>query len=171
MDNILDLIIFLVIVYGFLSPFFKKKKESPEFPEESTTNPEPKERVRQQRHYSQYRQDDVLSEIEGFFRKSEPSESAESRRYPSESQKYEPEALKPENYSGEDNSKKKETEKRVTNAVPALSAVLSSDVAKVKLEPANEAAIRVRAMLKNPETVKDALILSEILRRPRIRYR
>ncbi|NUN08788.1 MAG: hypothetical protein HUU54_06390 [Ignavibacteriaceae bacterium] len=160
MDNLLDIIIFLVIIYGFLSPFFKKKKEQSELPDQDVYFPEEEDKPKQRRDYSNYSEKDVLEEIENLFRKTNLPQPDRETPVRYDEAKYSPEHLPVEKYTAEEKTSRS-VFKQPPMVIPPLVEV------KIPDRPVlvNESALRVRRLIKDSATLRDAIIISEILNR------
>lgn len=165
MDNIFDILIFLIIIYGLLSPFFKKKKQQDEGLDQDIFFPKPQKQPAEKREYSKYSGQDVLDEIENLFRRETAPKTEPETSVSYDEVHYTPERTHEEKYSG--------VEKNVSSVFRQPKVIPPLVEVKIPDRPVlvNESALRVRSIIKNPSTFRDGVIISEILNRRKPRFR
>ncbi|MDP2302636.1 MAG: hypothetical protein Q8N03_09475 [Ignavibacteria bacterium] len=187
MDNLFDIIIGLVILYGLLSPFLKKKKQQQELPpyeappDSMDDSGNVSYKTKTEKGSGEY---DILKEIEGLFNQTKVAQkrkqeedswiptAARPQKYEGEhAQPVEPENFRMEDfkyapvkktYSEEMGYKYKSPVKLKTKAhkFEPVAVVLKSKFESEKLKS-------LRATLKNSNTFRDAFLISEILNKPK----
>lgn len=135
-------------------------------PDQEVFFPEEEEKPKQGRDYSNYSEKDVLEEIENLFRKTSQPQPDREKPVRYDEAKYSPEPLPVEKYTAEEKASRS-VFKQPPIVIPPLVEV------KIPERPVlvNESALRVRSLIKNSATLRDAIIISEILnrRKPRLR--
>lgn len=185
MEQFFDLLIGLIIIYSILSPFFKKKN-----PEEEENNVPPfgkdkpmkkRQRVEQPANtrYADYKEKDILNEIEQLFgqaakQPAPPSEPVivKDKVPQTESVVFKEEIRDREKIEAHQEnvpsvfSKKKKSVKFTETAIPAP-VVEPAVIPHISLQKENVKAIRFRKLLVSRNSIQDALLLSEILGKPK----
>lgn len=189
MDNLFDIIIGLVILYGLLSPFLKKKKQQelppyeapPDAADDSANVSIPRYETKTEKKSGEY---DILKEIEGLFNQTKVEQKRKQEEdswipTAAHHEKYEGERSIPvdfgnkrtddftytpvkKTYSEEMGLKFKSTLKPISKAskFEPVAVVLKSKFESEKLKS-------LRATLKNSNTFRDAFLISEILNKPK----
>jgi hypothetical protein len=184
MDNLFEILIYVIIIISFLSSIFKKKQQPQKKP--------PVQQPRQEDYYqveqseasvpqSQSKEEyDILRELEDFFKVG--NEQTE-RRVPAPQQQTESLPSVEEHTKSEDWKSPTESEhyvdqweRKKTEVKKIISSVDSSIEKKAamfeeSLERKESAyscfALAVKSKIKNPSTLKEYIIFSEILGKPK----
>jgi hypothetical protein len=190
MDNIFEYLIYGFIIISFISSFFKKKKPLPKEPTDQTQqqpiDPSISNEIQipvssQQQKTEEY---DIVKEIENFFNVEQPQQTksrvhSDKRIYEGvknrESYKPVPEksfhtTTKSEHtFTDPWDVKGKELEKRKKNLSPQIEKQASAyEESLIKKESAATVIIKdIRERLKNPTTLKEYIIISEIIGKPK----
>lgn len=170
MEDVFQIIIFLFVIWSFLSSAFKKKPE-PEKQHKQNTN---RSRQNTQKKKVEYSTKDVLEELFGVQIPNTESgipEQVDKRRFPDNLEKdwkveyrnleknkaVEEKSLKTIDY---DNISSLEANTNVRRIKP-------SETLVVKKELVSKRAIEIQSKIKNASTIRDAVLLSEILNKPK----
>jgi hypothetical protein len=182
MDNFFEILIYLIIIISFLSSIFKKRNK-PKQPPVRTSQPEeysePEISVPQSQSKSEY---DILKEIEDFF-KVEGEQTPTDIPVPVQPErgkmtKIEEEYIKDEGWhttaasehyaDGWERKKElvREKKSQVDSKIEKQAAVFEESLVKAKRHK-NEIATSVISKLKHPSTLKEYVIISEIIGKPK----
>ena len=181
MDNVFEILIYLIIIISFLSSIFKKKQQQQKGPpvrqperddnyrsEVSTTESKPKDY-------------DILRELEDLFKGGDVS-TDKSIRIPQQRTETLPsmeehvksdswhEPTKSEHTIDNWERKKGEVQKILTgvdSAIEKKAAEFEESLWKKEQQP-SELALSIRSKFKSPSTLKEYIIFSEILGKPKI---
>lgn len=189
MDNVFEILIYIIIIVSFLSSIFKKR-EKPKQPPVRTTHPEkysePETAVPQSQQKAEY---DILKEIEDFFSVGEkiPQESNEPTSYKkvSTAENEQPKRMtqieehsqteswhtptSSEHFADEWEKKKEEVRKkisRVDSKIEKQAAVFEESLKKAEHQESIHYS-PVKSRLKHPATLKEYVIISEIIGKPK----
>lgn len=189
MDNIFEYLIYGFIIISFISSFFKKKKKLPKEPSDLTPHQRtditenkiidipPSQRPKAEEY-------DILKEVESFFNIQQPQQT-ETKAH-TDKQMYEG-AKERENYipvpeksfhtttssehTFEDpwDNKREEVDKQKQNLSPIIEQKASAyEESLIKKESAATEIIKdISERLKNPSTLKEYVIISEIIGKPK----
>lgn len=180
MDNVFEILIYLIIIISFLSSIFKKKQQQQKRPpaqkperddnyqsEVSTTQPKPKDY-------------DILRELEDFFKSGDVStekrtpipqqqtETVPTLDEPAQSDSWH-EPTKSEHSIDQWERKKGEVQKilaGVDSAIEKKAAQFEDSLWKKEKEFSG-LALSIRSKFKSPTTLKEYIIFSEILGKPK----
>jgi hypothetical protein len=182
MDNIFEILIYVIIIISFLSSIFKKKKQQ----QQKRTDQQPQSdeysqaevAVPQTQPKEEY---DVLKELEDFFKVGEePTRQQIPVPVPPEQQKI-PDMeehirtdpwharTESEHYVDDWERKKSEVKKiisSVDSSIEKKAALFESSLEK-KEATFSSIALAVKSKMKNPSTLKEYIIFSEILGKPK----
>jgi hypothetical protein len=185
MDNIFEILIYAFIIISFLSSLFKKKKKENKAGRET---PEPPQQTQSAQKTSQEEEYDLLKEIEKMFKtetsypgkqedrniekgeeRFEPaSEHFETTDWhepvPSEHRRTASEHI-PESW-GEKNRKAEEKRKQVNAGIVKQAQMFEKHLAG-KLKTKNEFRNNIVQRFKDPRSLKEYIIFSEILGKPK----
>ena len=188
MDNIFEYLIYGFIIISFISSFFKKKKPLPKVPPDQTTPQRtgmtknkivdiPPSQVRKAEEY------DILKEIEGFFNVGQPKQSeskvhtdkkiyegAENReKYIPVPEKSFHTTTSSEHIFYNSSDIKKIEQKKKKKLSPIIEKQASAyDESLIRKDSASVGIIRnINKRLKNPTTLKEYIIISEIIGKPK----
>lgn len=183
MDNFFEILIYLVIIISFLSGLLKKKdkqKQAPVQKPQTTEYSEPEVTVVQAPQREEY---DILREIEDFFKvgdqESKPQQTQTvpeyqpKRDYEFEEHKQTEQWHQPtiSEHQYTDILKKKQQE--VTDKTSKENSTIEQQAVKFqkhltqKQTAASEISIKIKERLKHPATLKDYVIISEIMSKPK----
>ncbi len=183
MDNLFEILIYLIIIISFLSSIFKKKKQQQQKP--------PVQQPQQEDYYqaeqtevsvpqSQRKEEyDILRELEDFFKVGDespikvpvPQEQPEIVVTADEHKRGEiwQEKTESEHKTDDWESKKEELTKRVSrinSKIERQSAMFESSLER-KESAFSNIALSVRSKFTQPETLQEYIIFSEILGKPK----
>jgi hypothetical protein len=182
MDNVFEILIYIIIIVSFLSSIFKKR-EKPKQPPVRNSQPEeytePEVTVHQTQQKTEY---DILKEIEDFF-KVEGEQAPKEIPVPVQPErgkmtKIEEEHVKDEDWhtttvsehNADEWERKKEMvrekKSQVDSRIEKQAAVFEESLVKTKRHK-NEIASSVISKLKHPTTLKEYIIFSEIIGKPK----
>ena len=188
MDNIFEYLIYGFIIISFISSFFKKKKPLPKVPPDQITHQRtditenkiidiPPSQVRKADEY------DILKEIEGFFNVGQQKQS-ESKVHTDEEiyegvknrEKFIPVPEKSFHtttssehtfYNSSDIKRIEQKKKKELSSIKEKQASVY-DESLIKKDSASVEIIRnINRRLKNPSTLKEYVIISEIIGKPK----
>jgi hypothetical protein len=182
MDNFFDILIFLIIIISIVSSFLKKK-QLPKQTSERRTQPLGPKQVDPQVSTEQPKEAyDILNEIEDFFKVgSEPAGPEKTKEETEEPQSIiqKDERAKSESwhsptasehsYTDDWERKKEELKKkilRVDSGVEKQAAKFEESLHRKETEP-SQLALIVKSRLGNPASLKEYIIFSEILGKPK----
>ena len=180
MDNVFEILIYLFIIISFISSFLKKKKQQQKPPskEKPVEEYEQAEVVTPQ---TQTKEDyDILTELEDFFKVGEETASDETSTL---QQQTEPAATMEEHVKSDSwhaptesehtmeqwEQKKDEVQKilsGVDSAIEQKAALFEQSLGK-KDTSHSILALAVKSKMNNPSTLKEYIIFSEILGKPK----
>jgi hypothetical protein len=180
MDNVFEILIYLIIIISFLSSFFKKKKQQQRSP---TRQPKTDEHyqaevaVPQTQSKEEY---NILKEFEDFFKVGDEPIVWEvpAQQHQPEKVATDEEHTRGEIWQEKTNSehsvdiwerKKEEVTKRLTSIDSDIEkrAALFEDSLERKEQVYSDIARSVRTKFKNPATLKEYIVFSEILGKPK----
>jgi hypothetical protein len=184
MDNVFEILIYLIIIISFLSSIFKKKKQQPQ-------KRPPVQKPQQEDYYqvertevsvpqSQRKEEyDILRELEDFFKVGDespikvplPQEQPEIVVTADEHKRGEiwQEKTKSEHIADDWERKKEEVTKRVSRIdsnIEKQAAMFESSLER-KEGVFSALALTVKSKLTHPETLKEYIIFTEILGKPK----
>ena len=182
MDNIFEILIYVIIIISFLSSIFKKKKQQQQKPTaqqpQSDEYSQAEVAVPQAQPKEEY---DVLKELEDFFKVGEePTRQQIPVPVPPEQPKI-PDMeehirtdpwharTESEHYVDDWERKKSEVKKiisSVDSSIEKKAALFESSLDK-KEATFSSIALAVKSKMKNPSTLKEYIIFSEILGKPK----
>jgi hypothetical protein len=181
MDNVFEILIYLIIIISFLSSIFKKKKQQQQKP--------PVRQPQQEEHYqteasvpqTQSKEEyDILKELEVFFKvgdapteKKLPAPEQQTKSFPSVDEHTKSEDWKTptesEHYADLWERKKTEVKKliaSVDSSIEKKAAMFEESLEKHE-SVYSSIALSVKSKMKNPSTLKEYIIFSEILGKPK----
>lgn len=186
MEDFIQILIWLFIIFSFFASFFKKKNKEAPRPEQRR---ETTQRVEQpETHYSQVEKEedfDVLKEIEGLF-KQPASNYPESQDVKVE--KYEDKVEKADKYINDHyqdewhqrtpsehvfetdwDRRMTQIEKQKAKVDPKIQAQAKKFEAVLNKMPEQESLMRKRMLkgIKNPDKLREYILFSEIIGRPK----
>ena len=182
MDNIFEILIYVIIIISFLSSIFKKKKQQQQKP--TAQQPQQEEfsqaevSVPQTQPKEEY---DVLKELEDFFKVGEESTRQqipvpvppEQPKIPDMEEHIRTDPwharTESEHYVDDWERKKSEVKKiisSVDSSIEKKAALFESSLDK-KEATFSSIALAVKSKMKNPSTLKEYIIFSEILGKPK----
>ena len=180
MDNFFEILIYLIIIISFLSSIFKKKKQQQQRPpvrqsqvEESYQVEVPTPQTQEKVEY------DILRELEDFFKVGEespikvpvPQERPENVVIAEEHKRGDiwQEKTKSEHAADDWERKKEEVAKRISkidSQIEKQAAIFESSLER-REQVFSSIALSVKAKIANPSTLKEYIIFSEILGKPK----
>jgi hypothetical protein len=181
MDNVFEILIYLIIIISFLSSIFKKKKQQQQKPPVRQTQPEEyyqtEVSVPQTKTKDEY---DILKELEVFFKVgTEPTkqEIPIPQEQPKKMTKIEEHTLDEswhtptasEHTADDWEHKKTEVKKRVARVdtgIEEQAAKFEESLVKKK-NAASDISAKIRIRLRTPSSLKEYVIISEILGKPK----
>ena len=183
MDNFFEILIYVIIIISFLSSILKKKKQKPKQPADRTPQqeeyPQKDVSVAQTQPKEEY---DILKELEDFFK---VGEEPKRKQIPVPAPQQQKEMPDMEEHTQEDSwhsptvsehsytndwGRKKEEVKKIISKVDAS---IEKQAAKFeeslnKAKPlTTEIVASIKTKLHNPSTLKEYIIFSEILGKPK----
>ena len=181
MDNIFEILIYLLIIISFLSGILKKKNKKKQHPVQRPQNQEPIEReatVVQTPQKSEY---DILKEIEAFFKVGEeeidtkqPQSTTETANEIDfeehiESDKWHQPTPSEHKYTDVWKDKQKELLNKKSEIDSGIEeqAVRFEKYLKKKHTAASEISKKIRTKLTDPASLKDYIVISEIMAKPK----
>jgi len=189
MDNIFEYLIYGFIIISFINSLFKKKKPVPKKPSEQayhqridqTENKISDIPVSQRAKEQEY---DILKEIEGFFNVGQPRqtatevhndknmfEGAENREkfIPVPEKSFHTRTTSEHTFTNQWEVKRKELEERKKKLTPKIEEQASAyeESLKRKESAATKIIRDINIRLKNPSTLKEYVIISEIIGKPK----
>ena len=184
MDNFFEILIYLIIIISFLSSIFKKKKQQQQKP---TARPDQQEEypqtdvsVTQSKPKEEY---DILKEIEDFFKvgsempgqgrttvaqPEEPESIIETKEHIKSDSWHSP-TVSEHSYTDDWERKKAEVKKRTSRIDSGIEKQAAKfEESLVKITPlASEINSLIKTKIKSPSTLKEYIIFSEILGKPK----
>ncbi|HKJ81156.1 MAG TPA: hypothetical protein VJ954_03985 [Ignavibacteriaceae bacterium] len=176
MDNFLQILFFLFIIFSFIAPLFKKKKEQGQKQQTKAQNQNNPERQRAKAELKKEMEEyDILNEIQGLFK------PPEEIKKPAETQTYE-QSYKESPYETPEWEKALKTEHTINDEWHRAtteadfnkeSAVIDIEAKRIqkliddKNKPVNVRLGELRKSIRNPETLKQYFLISEIIGKPR----
>ncbi len=176
MDNIFEYLIYLFIIISFLSSFFKKKKTETKTGEQS---PKPPLRTESQTRTSQQEDYDILKEIEKMFKTdssypdTERSIEKGEERFESSSEHldttdwHQPVISEHKYESWEEKNRKAEEKRKAVNEKIVKQAEMFERRLSGKRELQSEIKKTILQKFNNPKSLKEYIIFSEILGKPK----
>lgn len=180
MDNVFEILIYLFIIISFISSFFKKKKQQQKPPARQQPVDE-NYQTEVATHQTQTKEDyDILTELEDFFKVGEDSAAGEKSipRQQSEPIPTMEEHVKTDSWHAPTESEhfvdkweRKQSEVKeilagVDSAIEQKAALFEQSLGK-KETAYSSLALAVKSKIKNPSTLKEYIIFSEILGKPK----
>ena len=182
MDNVFEILIYIIIIISFLSSIFKKREKPKQPPVKTSQHEEyyePEVSVSQPQQKAEY---DILKEIEDFF-KVEGEQTPKEIPVPVKPEqrkmtKIEEEHVKDEDWHtttssehvADDWERKKEEVRektsRIDSRIEKQAAVFEESLVKARLNK-NKIITSVISNLKHPATLKEYIIFSEIIGKPK----
>jgi hypothetical protein len=187
MDNIFEILIYLIIIISFLSSIFKKRNQQQQKPPVQQPQQEDyyqDERAEVSTPQTQKKEDyDILSELEDFFKvgnelpeqdrtttsKPERPVSIIQSKEKSESNEWHTPTASEHSYTNDWDRKRLEVKKilgSVDSAIEKKAAMFEESQAK-KETSYSSIALALKSKMKTPSTLKDYIIFSEILGKPK----
>jgi len=182
MDNFFEILIYLVIIISFLSSIFKKKKQQqrPSRTPQQEEYPQADVSIAQTQSKEEY---DVLREIEDFFKvgselpgqkkttvaKPEKPISIIQTKEQSKSDSWHSPTVSEHAYTDDWERKKAEVRQktsRVDSGIEKQAAKFEESLVKVK-PLSSEITSLIKTKIKTPSTLKEYIIFSEILGKPK----
>ena len=189
MDNIFEYLIYGFIIISFINSLFKKKKPVPKKPPDQTSHPRidlsenkftdipPSQKAKQEEY-------DILKEIEGFFNVGQPQKSetkvhndnevyegAENRKkfVPVPEKSFHTKTISEHTFTNPWEVKRKKLEEQKKNLSPKIEEQASAyEESLMRKESAASKIIKdINVRLKNPSTLKEYVIISEIIGKPK----
>jgi hypothetical protein len=184
MDNLFEILIYVIIIISFLSSIFKKKKQQQQKP--------PMRQTQQEEYYQaeqtevsvpqpQSKQEyDILRELEDFFKvgdvpteRKAPTPQPQNESLPSAEEHTKSEDWKSptesEHYVDQWERKKTEVKKIISSVDSSIEkkAAMFEESLERKESVYSSIALTVKSKIKNPSTLKEYIIFSEILGKPK----
>ena len=189
MDNIFEYLIYGFIIISFINSLFKKKKPVPKKPPDQTSHPRidltekkftdipPSQKAKQEEY-------DILKEIEGFFNVGQPQKS-ESKVHndnevyegavnrekfvPVPEKSFHTKTTSEHSFTNPWELKRKELEEKKKKISPKIEKQASAyEESLIRKESAAAGISRdINKRLKNPSTLKEYVIISEIIGKPK----
>jgi len=185
MDNLFEILIYVIIIISFLSSIFKKRKQQQQKPPAQQPQQEdyyPPEETKISLPQSQEKEDyDILRELEDFFkvgeehteRKIPPVPQRQIESVPSIEEHSKSESWKTptvtEHVADEWERKTSEVKKIISSIDSSIEkkAAIFEESLERKESAYSSIALSVKSKIKNPSTLKEYVIFSEILGRPK----
>lgn len=184
MDNLFEILIYVIIIISFLSSIFKKKKQQQQKP--------PIRQTQQDEYYQaeqtevsipqpQSKQEyDILRELEDFFKvgdestvrkvpvPQQPAESVPTLEEHTKSEDWKS-PTESEHYVDQWERKKTEVKKIISSVDSSIEkkAAMFEESLERKESVYSSFALAVKSKMKNPSTLKEYIIFSEILGKPK----
>lgn len=183
MDNVFEILIYLIIIISFLSSIFKKKKRQEQKP--PAQQPQTDEYYQAEVSVPQTKTKDdydIVKELEDFFKvgneptkqeipvpvpQEQPKKMTQIEEHTLDESWHTPTAS--EHIAGDWERKKEEVNKRIARidfGVEKKAAMFEASLDK-KVTTFNSIAMAVKSKMKNPSTLKEYIIFSEILGKPK----
>ena len=183
MDNVFEILIYLIIIISFLSSIFKKKKRQQQNP--PAQQPQTDEYyqtevpVPQTKTKEEY---DIVKELEDFFKvgnepagqqipmpvpQEQPKKMTQIEEHTLDESWHTPTAS--EHIAGDWERKKEEVSKRIARVDSSVEkkAAMFEESLERKESVYSSIALSVKSKMKNPSTLKEYIIFSEILGKPK----
>lgn len=181
MDNIFEILIYLLIIISFLSGILKKKDKKKGSPVQRPQNQEPVEREATVLPTPQKAEYDILKEIEDFFKvgeeeidTSQPQSTTQTTSeidYEEhiESDKWHQPTPSEHKYADVWKDKQKELlgKKSEIDSSTEEQAVRFEKYLKKKQTAASEISKKIRSKLTDPASLKDYIVIAEIMGKPK----
>ena len=182
MDNFFEILIYVLIIISFLSSFFKKKKQQQQKPASRQQQTEEQNyQTEVETHHTQQKEDyDILRELEDFFKVGdEPTErripvpQQESESAPSMEEHIKTDSwhtpTKSEHSVDQWERKRGEVQKILAGVDSAIEkkAALFEESLYTKEPIYNKFALAVKSKIMSPSSLKEYIIFSEILGKPK----
>jgi hypothetical protein len=183
MDNFFEILIYIIIIISFLSSILKKKKQKPKQPAARTPQqeeyPQKDVSVAQTQPKEEY---DILKELEDFFKVGEEPKRKQIPVPGPQQQKEMPDmgehtqedswhstTVSEHSYTNNWGRKKEEVKKiisKVDASIEKQAAKFEESLQRKETEP-GQLALIVKSKLGNPASLKEYIIFSEILGKPK----
>jgi len=182
MDNIFEILIYVIIIISFLSSIFKKKKQ--QRPPAQQPRPDDYYQTEAQVPQSEKKEDyDIMRELEDFFKvgnelpeqertttsKPERPVTIIQSKEKSESNDWHTPTASEHSYTNDWDRKRTEVKKilgSVDSAIEKKAAMFEESLGK-KEKSYSSIAMTVKTKIGNPSTLKEFIIFSEILGKPK----
>jgi hypothetical protein len=179
MDDVFQILIYLLIIISFIAPIFKKKNQN------KNSQPSPRQRSPLQNDIlenskteiavteSKQTDYDVLKELENFFKvgSEEKTGTADNQNINYEGQQPEPQIVpKLRGYQSIWDKKKAEVEsvvKSLDKKIEDQAKQFQEETAYQKKSLANDFAIRLKKNIREPATLKEYILFAEIIGKPK----
>jgi hypothetical protein len=181
MDNLFEILIYVIIIISFLSSIFKKKKQQQQRPPMRQTQQEEYSQTEVAAPQTQSRGEyDILRELEDFFKvgdestvrkipvPQQPAESVPSLEEHTKSEDWKS-PTESEHYVDQWERKKTEVKKIISSVDSSIKkkAAMFEESLERKESVYSSFALAVKSKMKNPSTLKEYIIFSEILGKPK----
>jgi hypothetical protein len=184
MDNIFEILIYGLIIISFLSGIFRKKDKKKRPPVQRPQTQEPADREVTVAQTSPKEDYDILKELEDFFKVGEPeAETGKTQPIPSpvestesvdfdehvQSDEWHQPTASEHRYTNIWKEKQKELFDRkssIDSGVEEQAAKFEKQLKKKKTA-ASEISKKIRSKLQNPASLKDYIVISEIMAKPK----
>jgi hypothetical protein len=184
MDNLFEILIYVIIIISFLSSIFKKKKQQQQKPpirqtqqDEYYQAEQTEVSVPQTQSRGEY---DILRELEDFFKvgdestvrkvpvPQQPAESVPTLEEHTKSEDWKT-PTESEHYVDQWERKKTEVKKIISSVDSSIEkkAAMFEESLERKESVYSSFALAVKSKMKNPSTLKEYIIFSEILGKPK----
>jgi hypothetical protein len=184
MDNLFEILIYVIIIISFLSSIFKKKKQQQQKPPMRQTQQEDYYQAEQTEvsvPQSQSKEEyDILRELEDFFKvgneqieRRVPAPQPQNESLPSVEEHTKSEDWKSptesEHYVDQWERKKTEVKKIISSVDSSIEkkAAMFEESLERKESVYSSIALTVKSKIKNPSILKEYIIFSEILGKPK----
>ena len=183
MDNFFEILIYLIIIISFLSSIFKKKKQQQQKPPARQPQYEETYQAEVSIPQTQTKEEyDVLRELEDFFKvgnepagqqipvpvpQEQPKKMTKIEEHTLDESWHTPTAS--EHIAGDWERKKEEVSKRIARVDSSVEkkAAMFEESLERKESVYSSIALSVKSKMKNPSTLKEYIIFSEILGKPK----
>lgn len=184
MDNVFEILIYLIIIISFLSGLLKKKDKKKRPPVQRPQTQEPADREVTVARTSPKEEYDILKELEDFFKVGGPeAETGQSQPIPSPVESAESVDFD-EHVQSDEWHQPTASEHRYTNIWKEKQSELSGKKSKIdsgveeqaakfekqlkkKKTAASEISKKIRNKLQDPASLKDYIVISEIMAKPK----
>jgi len=180
MDNFFEILIYLIIIISFLSSIFKKRQQQQKRPPAQQPKPDDNYQTEVSTNESKPKDYDILRELEDFFKSGDmstekktqvPQQQTETTVSIEEKEEFDSwhEPTRSEHTVDNWERKKGEVQKilaGVDSAIEKKAAEFEDSLWK-KGKEFNGVALSIRSKFKSPSTLKEYIIFSEILGKPK----
>ena len=179
MDDIFQILLYLVIIISFIAPIFRKKNQDKNsqqssrqrFPLQDSNLENPKTEIAATE--SKQTDYDVLKELENFFKvgSEEKTITTDELNLNFEEQKAEPQSsTKPQGYQSIWDKKKAEVEsvvKSLDKKIEDQAKQFQEEMAYQKNPLSNDFVLRLKKNIRKPATLKEYILMAEIIGKPK----